>query len=70
MFRDLEFPPKVVVETFVENFFFGVKCFELLGMICLSKLFLVFFLLEFANFQNCEFEFKNKSEVLFYGFLT
>ena len=50
MFRDLEFPPKVVVETFVENFFFGVKCFELLGMICLSKLFLVFF-----SSRICEF---------------
>ena len=65
MLRDLEFPSKVFVETFVETFFFGVKCFELLGMVCLSKLFFVFF-----SFQNCEFEFKNKSEVLFYGFLT
>ena len=65
MLRDLEFPSKVFVETFVETFFFGVKCLELLGMVCLSKLFLFFF-----SFQNCEFEFKNKSEVLFYGFLT
>ena len=70
MLRDLEFPSKVFVETFVETFFFGVKCLELLGMVCLSKLFLALFLLEFANFQNCEFDFKNKSEVLFYGFLT
>ena len=43
MLRDLEFPSKVFVETFVETFFFGVKCFELLGMVCLSKLFCFFF---------------------------
>ena len=52
MLRDLEFPPKVVVETFVETFFFGVKCFELLGMVCLSKLFLVFFLFKIVSLSS------------------
>ena len=52
MLRDLEFPPKVVVETFVETFFFGVKCFELLGMVCLSKLFWVFFLFKIVSLSS------------------
>ena len=52
MLRDLEFPSKVFVETFVETFFFGVKCFELLGMVCLSKLFLVFFLFKIVSLSS------------------
>lgn len=68
MLRDLEFPSEVVVETFVETLSeLSVLAF---GYGLLIETFLALFLLEFANFQNCEFEFKNKSEVLFYGFLT
>ena len=40
------------METFVETFFFGVKCLELLGMVCLSKLFLFFFLFKIVSLSS------------------
>ena len=59
------------METLVETFFFGVKCFELLGMVCLSQFFLFFFLFKIVslssktNLRSCFTDFLHNVSYVF-----